>query len=159
MKIKHPLLLAALLLLTGSCLAQKSFLERYSKMDGVTTVYISKTMLQIMPQMEIYADIDLQEFSGRLTGILILTSEKESITKQMRSEATEFYSGKAFEVLMKIKDDESLVSFYIRRKNEQRIAELVMLVDDEDEFVIIQMIGDLTMEDIKKMTKDVQFDH
>jgi CHASE3 domain sensor protein len=33
---------------------------------------------------------------------------------------------------------------------------MVMVVDEGDEFVLIQMTGDMTMDDIKKMTKGCQ---
>jgi hypothetical protein len=153
MKIKQITLALFLLLFAGNCLAQKQLFEKFSKMEGVTSVYISKTMLQMMPDMEIQPGMDLQGFAGRLTGILILTSENESITKQMREATAGFHDNEAYEILMKVKDEESMVNFYIRKKSDQRIAELLMLVDDEDEFVIIQMLGDLTMEDIQKLTK------
>lgn len=152
MKTKH-LLLALLIFISGNCLAQKKLFDHFSDMDGVTSVYISKTMLQMMPNMKIQNGMDIGSFAGKLDGILILTSEDENISKLMRNETAAFHNNPAYEVLMRVKDGETNVNFYIRKKSESLIGELIMLVDDEGEYVIIQMSGNLTMEDIQKLTK------
>jgi hypothetical protein len=152
MNIKH-FLLALILLVSVNSQAQKQLFDHFSKMDGVTTVYISKAMLQMMPDMQVQEGMDLSNFAGKLDGLLILTSEQESITKMMRNETAHFADNSAYEVLMKVRDEESKVDFFIRKKPDQRIAELVMLVDDDGEFVIIQMTGNMTMDDIKQLTK------
>jgi len=152
MKTKH-LLLALLIFISGNCLAQKKLFDHFSDMDGVTSVYISKTMLQMMPNMKIQDGMDIGSFAGKLDGILILTSEDENISKLMRNETAAFHNNPAYEVLMRVKDGETNVNFYIRKKSESLIGELIMLVDDEGEYVIIQMSGNLTMEDIQKLTK------
>lgn len=150
---KRVLLIALTCLLSSLAMGQKSLMERYANIDGVTTVYISKTMLQMMPNMNVHINMNTKDMAGRLTGILILTTERKELVQSLRRDSRQFFSNKTFEVLMTVKDEESLVNFYIRRKNDQRVAEMVMVVDEGDEFVLIQMTGDLTMEDIKKMTK------
>lgn len=153
MMTKRVLLIALTCLLSSLAMGQKSLMERYANIDGVTTVYISKTMLQMMPNMNVHINMNTKDMAGRLTGILILTTERKELVQSLRRDSRQFFSNKTFEVLMTVKDEESLVNFYIRRKNDQRVAEMVMVVDEGDEFVLIQMTGDLTMEDIKKMTK------
>ena len=41
----------------------------------------------------------------------------------------------------------------IERKNNNKIGELVMFVDEHPEFVFIQIKGDLTLQDIQNITK------
>lgn len=149
------LLLSFLVILSGNCLAQKKLFDRFSDMDGVTTVYVSKTMLQMMPNMKIQSGMDIGSFAGKLEGILIMTSESETISKMMREETASIHKNPAYEVLMRIKDGESRVNFYIKKKSDSLIGELIMLVDDASEFVIIQMNGNLTMDDIQKLTKNM----
>jgi len=150
------LLLTLLIFISGNCLAQKKLFDRFSDMDGVTTVYVSKTMLQMMPNMNIQGGMDIGNFAGKLDGILILTSETESITKMMREETENIHKNPSYEVLMRVKDGDSNVNFYIRKKSDTLIGELIMLVDDVSEFVIIQMSGNLTMDDIQKLTKNIK---
>ncbi|NLT02566.1 MAG: DUF4252 domain-containing protein [Bacteroidales bacterium] len=153
MNTKRMLLIAVACLLSSLVMGQKDLMERYANIEGVTTVYISKSMLQMMPNLDIHINMNTKDLAGRLSGILILTTERKNLITNLRKDARAFYNNKAFEVLMTVKDEESLVNFYIRRKNDKRIAEMVMVVDEGDEFVLIQMTGDMTMEDIKKMTK------
>jgi hypothetical protein len=153
MKTKHLLLALLMIILSGNSMAQKQLFDRFSDMEGVTSVYISKAMLQMMPNMKIQGGMDVGDFAGKLTGILILTSENSNVTKMMRNETASFHKNPDYEVLMKVKDEDSNVDFYIKKKSDRLIGELVMLVDDKDEFVIIQMSGNLTMEDIQKLTK------
>jgi len=149
------LLLTLLIFISGNCLAQKKLFDHFSDMDGVTSVYISKTMLQMMPNMNIQGDLDIGNFAGKLDGILILTSESENVSKMMRSETSYFHNNPDYEILMKVKDEETNVNFYIKKKTNNLIGELVMLVDDKSEYVIIQMVGNMTMEDIQKLTKSM----
>jgi hypothetical protein len=151
MKLKNGLLVL-LMLVSINGYAQKRLFDRFSKMEGVTTVYISKAMLQMMPDMPLQPGVDIRGFAGKLDGLLIMTSENESICRMMRSESSSFAQDRAYEILMKVKDGESNVNFYIRKRSDQLIAELVMLVDGEDEFVFIQMTGNMTMDDIRKLT-------
>ena len=54
---------------------------------------------------------------------------------------------------MRVRDEGSRVTFYIKKKNNGKIGELVMLVDEQPEFVFIQITGDMTLQDIQKITK------
>ena len=153
MKTKRLVMIALVCLLSSLVMGQKSLMERYANVDGVTTVFISKTMLQMMPNMNVHINMNTKEMAGRLTGILILTTERRNLVQNLRRDTKEFFNNKTFEVLMTVKDEESLVNFYIKKKSDQRVSEMVMVVDEGDEFVLIQMTGDMTMDDIKKMTK------
>jgi hypothetical protein len=156
MKTKTIIIALLMVLITGNCFAQNKLFDKFSEMEGVTSVFISKSMLQMMPGMKIQNGMDIRVFAGKLSGILILTSENQGIAKMMRSETAHFNNNPAYEILMKVKDDGSNVNFYVKKKSETLISELVMLVDEPDEFVIIQMNGNMTMEDIQKLTKKMK---
>jgi hypothetical protein len=156
MKTKTIIIALLMVLITGNCFAQNKLFDKFSEMEGVTSVFISKSMLQMMPGMKIQNGMDIGDFAGKLSGILILTSENQGIAKMMRTETAHFNNNPAYEILMKVKDDGSNVNFYVKKKSETLISELVMLVDEPDEFVIIQMNGNMTMEDIQKLTKKMK---
>lgn len=147
------LFISSLMLISASVLtsAQNSIIDRFSRTEGITTVYISESMLRMMPEMRIQSGMDLREFAGKLNGILIQTSENGSVSRMMKKEAGYFANDRAYEVLMKVKDGETDVDFFIRKRPYNRIGELVMLVDENNEFVLIQLNGNLTMEDIQKL--------
>ena len=143
-----------LLLICCSCatFAQNKLFDKFAEMDGISSVYISKAMLQMMPDNMNMNGINISNISGKLESIQILTSEKASIAKIMREETAYIAKDKSFEELMKVKDDDSRVTFYIRRGGD-KIKELVMLVDEKLDFVIIRILGDMTLKDIQNLTK------
>ena len=125
--------------------------EKYAEKDGVTSVYISKKMFQLMPSMET-AGLNLINMKGKIESLQILTCENESLQEQMRKD----FSGlikKEHEELMRVRDGESKITFYIKQKGEL-INELIMLSDDEKEFSVIQLLGQFTLQDIQEITKE-----
>lgn len=151
MKLKHVLLII-LMCCASIVSAQNKLIEKFADMDGVTSVFISKSMLQMMPNMKTEG-IDIGGIAGKLESILILTSEKASISNMMKNEIHFFNSNKSYEELMRVKDEGTRVTFYIKRKNNNKIGELVMFVDEHPEFVFIQIKGDMTLQDIQNITK------
>lgn len=151
MKLKH-VLFTILMCFASMTFAQNKLVEKFGDMNGVTSVYIPKSMLQMMPNMKTEG-IDIGGIAGKLESILILTSEKASISNMMKSEVTHFAYDRKYEELMRVKDEGSKVTFYIKKKNNGKISELVMLVDEHPEFVFMQIMGDMTLQDIQKITK------
>lgn len=151
MKFKQ-LILIILIFWTGMASAQNKFAQKFADMDGVTSVFISKAMLQMMPNMKTEG-IDIGSIAGKLESILILTTEKASISKMMKSELPRLASSKSYEELMRVKDEGTNVTFYIKKKNNNKVGELIMLVDEQPEFVYMQITGDMTLQDIQNITK------
>jgi hypothetical protein len=137
--------------------AQKNPFEQFTEMDGVTSVYISKNMLSLFPKNAKnmnYGGIDVGNFLHKLSSILILTTEDKNIGKRMVSLANNQVKGDNYELLMRVKsDDDDNVNFFMKGKPES-IRELIMIVDgSDDESVILQFLGDFTLQDIQKMTE------
>lgn len=148
----------SILLLTSFSLAfaQKNPFEKFSDMDGVTSVYISKTMLSLIPKnskMD-YGGVNVGGFLNKLSSILILTSEDRKISPQMLSLANDRVKGNDYELLMRVKsDDNDNINFFMKGKPED-IRELIMIVAGNDgENVIMQFLGNFTLNDIQQMTE------
>ena len=109
--------------------AQKNPFEKFSDMDGVTSVYISKTMLSLMPKnskMD-YGGVNVGGFLNKLTAILILTSEDQKIAPQMLSLANDrIKKGHDYELLMRVKsDDNDNVNFFMKGKPSVRFRPIL----------------------------------
>ncbi|MBP7179996.1 MAG: DUF4252 domain-containing protein [Dysgonomonadaceae bacterium] len=153
----RKLLIAILFVVCAANLsAQKNSFEQFTEMDGVTSVYISKNMLSLFPKnaKNNYGGIDVGNFLHKLSSILILTTEDKNIGKRMVSLANNQIKTDNYELLMRVKsDDDDNVNFFMKGKPES-IRELIMIVDDsDDESVILQFLGDFTLQDIQKMTE------
>ena len=55
--------------------AQDSFFDKFADMEGVTSVYISKAMLSLMPNMKTEG-VNIGEVASKLDKIQILSCEK-----------------------------------------------------------------------------------
>ncbi len=149
MKIKR-IILILFIACSYSLNAQDKWFDKFAEMDGITSVYISSTMLKMMPNMNV-SGLDIGNLAMKLEMVQILTSEKPEIAKQMRKETSHFAKDKSYEQLMKVKDEATKVNFYIKKKD-TKIRELIMLVDEDSEFVIIQLVGDFTLQDIQELS-------
>jgi len=113
-------------------------------------------MLSLFPKnaKNNYGGIDVGNFLHKLSSILILTTEDKNIGKRMVSLANNQVKGDNYELLMRVKsDDDDNVNFFMKGKPES-IRELIMIVDgSDDESVILQFLGDFTLQDIQKMTE------
>ena len=61
--------------------------------------------------------------------------------------------GKEYEELMRVKDKKTKANFYIRQQGEL-IKELIMLADSEENFSVIQLKGNFTLQDIQEITNE-----
>ena len=154
--MKKTILSILLLVSFTVAFAQKNPFEKFSDMDGVTSVYISKTMLSLIPKnskMD-YGGVKVGGFLNKLSSILILTSEDTKIAPQMLSLANTQVKGRDYELLMRVKsDDNDNINFFMKGKPED-IRELIMIVAGNDgENVIMQFLGNFTLQDIQQITE------
>ena len=159
MKTKY-LLLAIWLFSSSMLFAQnytfKSLLEKYENEDNVTIVSISKNMFNLIPGNIKTGNMDLKNLLPKIESLLIITSEKNHVKEKMSAEFKSLTEkNKNYEELMRIKSDKTNVTFNIMKKGDL-INELIMLVNDGDEFVAIQLLGNFTIEDIQRIADSAQ---
>ena len=157
--MKKIMMLFALALTATGLFAQNNPFEKFTDMEGVTSVYISKNMLSLMPKesgMQ-FGEVDVSNFLEKLSSILILTSENKPVAQEMVSLANKRIRDDKYELLMRVKsDDGELVNFFMKGKPEN-IHEMIMIVEDNDgESVIMQFLGDFTLDDAKQITDGMQ---
>lgn len=151
MKTKN-ILLILFLCCTSLCFAQNKLFEKYSEMDNVTSVYISKAMFQMMPNMETNG-LNLMNMKGKIEGLQILSTESNSLKDKMRDDFKGLI-GKDHQELMRVKDGKTRATFYVKQKGDQ-VSELIMLADTDGRFNVIQLLGNFTLQDIQDITKEM----
>lgn len=150
MKLRK-LILMICLCCSFSAFAQDDVLEKLSDMDGVSAVYISKSMFGSMGGMDM-GGLDISKVAGKIEAMQVLTAEKNKAAQAMKAEADKLVKNKDYEIMMKVKDSDSKVAFYIKREN-NKIKGLLMLVDETPkEYTIIQIKGDLSLKEIQNIT-------
>lgn len=127
--------------------AQDSFFDKFADMDGVTSVYISKAMLSMMPDMKTEG-VNIGGVASKLDNIQILSCEKPAIIAKLKKE-TEFINPKnGYEELMRINDEGEKTTIYLKHDKSGK-KEFVLLNNEKGEFTIIIITGNLTLQEIQ----------
>lgn len=128
--------------------AQDDVFERLSDHRDITTVYISKSLFKLMPEINT-GGANIKGLIGKLEQLEIYNSEgSKNAAKTMKQEISGLIKSKKYEILMKVKEKDNNVTFYAH-KDKERIKDLVMFVDNEDECTIIRIKGDFSVEDVQ----------
>jgi len=128
--------------------------EKYENEDDITVINISKAMFNLIPGNLKTGNVDLQNIVPKIESLRMLTSDKSSLKEKMASDFKEIVEkDKEYEELMRIKSGKSNVTFNLKKKGDL-IRELIMLVIDEEDFVVIQILGNFLLDDIKKIAED-----
>lgn len=130
--------------------AQDKMFERFSNNKDITTVYISKALLSMVPNMET-GGVNVKGLANKLEQLEIYTSENKNSIKQMVLEAESLKKNKAFESLMSVKESDQVINFYAQKDGNNKFKDLIMVINESAECTIIRIVGSFTMEDIKKV--------
>ncbi len=124
--------------------------DRFSEMDGITSVYISKAMLNMIPDIQSEI-IDLKGIAGKLESVKVLNSEKESVINKMKDTANQIFTpANGYETLVRIRDNDDHADIYLKT-NDNNLNEFVVLTQETKELTIIVITGQLSPEDIKNI--------
>ncbi len=129
--------------------AQDQLFKRYENTKGVSTVYISPAMFRLMPKKKV-GDKDIVQIASRLDKLQILECERPSLIAAIKREALAYYRKNRYEVVMQMKDDDERVTVYQRTIGKGK-NEFVLFNEEEDELSIIQVVGNVSLDEIKHL--------
>lgn len=146
------LLAFALLICSLPGMAQLSkVFDKYSDVDDVTSVYISKTMLRMMPDMKTDG-MDIAGVASKIDQIRILTTENPTMAAKLQKDATNNFKPDGFEELMRVNEGKQKTGIYMKT-GANGINEYVILNMEPTEFTLIQIEGSLKPTDVQQMVK------
>jgi hypothetical protein len=152
------LLLSCILMVTFTLVyGQKSIdalFERYAEKDGFTTVKINGSLLKLTKWFDNDSNRN-ENLPGGITEIRILSQEDKSL------KVGNFYDMvikdldlTAYEEFMRIKESDQDLRMLVRTDG-NKFKEFLMIAGGEDN-AVIQIKGDLTLNDAKKMSEDAR---
>lgn len=147
----RTLILGALLLVCNLCAAQKQTFDKWSDSKGVNVVYVSKALLQMMPQMDV-GKANIADIAGKLEYIRILNCESAAKSKTIREEAVSELKKSGFTLIMDMKEggEGNTVRIYHKEQGKNR-NEFTLIVSERGMVSIINLGGNVTLNDIKKL--------
>lgn len=130
--------------------AQDALFDKYEDTNGVTTVFISKTMLGMIPNVKA-GNHDISKIAGKLDQLRILTCEKASLIPRILDDAKKTYKSEGYEAIMRMNDDGGKMTIYQRSLKGGK-NEFVLLQEDGSNLNIINVKGAITLKDIQMIT-------
>ena len=153
----RTLIIAIMATLCSVCsYGQQSFFDKYAEMDGVTSVYITKSMLSLFPKGQTNVNgINIGDIASRLDNIQILSADEQPIVDKLRKETSHINTRNGYEELMRVREDGEKTTIYFKDSKKDK-KEFVLLVDEKDEFTIISIVGDLTLQEIQGIVNNTK---
>jgi len=166
-RTKGLIIALALAILPLFTFAQTTF-DKFADMDDVTVVKVNKKMFELMGKISAESDEadDYISLINGLDNLRVLATENKTIASEMKAKVKGYLKTSNLSELMSVKDKEANVKIYIREgKDADHVKELFMFVDgisshleDEDrspEAVIVSISGDIDLNKISKLTKQM----
>lgn len=156
------LLLMSAQLLNAQNSSAIALFDKYGGKDGYTTVSISKELFGMFADMD-SDDPDMKEVKAmmeQLDGIKILMYEpKDSNDAELarfKGEISKLQTG-GYTELMVVKQTGEEVKFLVQKKGD-KIGELLLVINSEDEAGFITITGTIDMNTIGKLSKTMNFE-
>ena len=147
-------ILIAMLLLACLCSlqAQTSIFDKFANHKEVTSIYISKQMFSLISDLNVENSMletfNVQGISKKLSAMHILTCESPETIALLQKETSYFNSSNGYEILMQVNEEDEQVNFFIKEGTEEN--EYILIINNDDEFTLIRMVGKLTLKEIKQ---------
>ncbi|HUI33337.1 MAG TPA: DUF4252 domain-containing protein, partial [Dysgonamonadaceae bacterium] len=150
------ILFSFLLLNLGLVFGQDNPLKKYANAEGITSVVVTQKMLSIIPidSFVKYEGLNLKDYLDKINSINIYTSTDKVAASKLLSFANDLMKTSSYEKLIEVNSEKvEKTDLYIKNKG-NLISELIVIVKGgEDKNVVMQFMGDFTIEDIKQMTQ------
>ena len=145
------LILSVLIAITAfAAHAQHDYFDKYADMEGVTSVYVSKTMFKFIQRLPIESDdVDMSGIIKKLDGLYILTTEEPEIMEALRKETAFINKKEGYEELMRVKEDGEKVTIYMKEQKNARTEYVLIMDSTDEEFVVMIFSGTLQPEDVQ----------
>jgi hypothetical protein len=136
--------------------AIEKYFQQYEDKDVFTSVYVSEHMFGLFADLEVedQKDAEVLEIIGGLKNLHILTTEQTP--DKYYQEALRRINRQEYEVLMKVKDAGTNVQFLIKKKGD--IIEELLLLAEDDEFVLMSITGTIDLNKIARLAKHVDIE-
>ena len=153
----RTLIIAIMATLCSVCsYGQQSFFDKYAEMDGVTSVYITKSMLRLFPKGQTNVNgVNIGNIASRLDNIQILSADEQPVVDKLRKETSHINTRNGYEELMRVREDGEKTTIYFKDSKKDK-KEFVLLQDAKDEFTIISIVGDLTLQEIQGIVNNTK---
>ena len=132
----------------------KAFFEKYSGNKDFTYINLSPKLFQMFASEEMTdeEDDEFMNLISSISSLKVLAVDSSSQSQKYFSEAKSLIDEKYFEELAYIRNADENVQILIRETN-SKINEMLVMVQGNHNFVLIDLQGDIDLKDVQKMSK------
>ncbi len=174
--MKKVIVIIALILAPMLSGAQSIF-DKYEDMKEVTSIVVTQKAFRMLATIDLDVDDpeakEFMEMVKKITGLKVFTTGDEKISADMKATVNKYLKSSALEELMRIKDGDQTVKFYVKEgKDENHVKELLMFVSGlkeitegqdieingkkrEIETVLLSLTGDIDLRQVSKITSQM----
>ena len=171
--MKKLLIITALLLTPVITFAQGVF-DKFEENSEVSSFVINQKMFRMLATIDVDMDDpedqEFLEMAKKITGLKVFTTGNEKVSADMKSTVDKYLKSSDLEELMRFKDGEQTVKFYVKEgKDENHVKELLMFMTGlkemtkgqnieingkkrEFETLVLSLTGDIDLRQVSKIT-------
>ncbi|WP_054558027.1 DUF4252 domain-containing protein [Croceitalea dokdonensis] len=145
----------------------QSLFDKYEELDDVTAIVVNESMFRLLAKIDVEVDDpeaqDFVDIATSLKSLKVFTTDNERIGAEMKSSVSGYLKKSSLTELMRIKDKDANVKFYIKEgKDDDHVSELLMFITGlkeveadgrKFETVLLSLTGDIDLNKINSLTK------
>ena len=147
----------------------QSLFDKYEDLDNVSAVVVNRSMFNLLSKIDVEVDDpeakDFMDIAKSLNNLKVFITEDKSVSADMKTSVDKYLKSAKLEELMRVKDKDANVKFYIRSgKDDDHVSELLMFVTGMNnvdvnvngrkfETVLLSLTGDIDLNKIGSLTK------
>jgi hypothetical protein len=132
--------------------------SKYAENEDITSINLTETMLRIASKFLDEEDVEAREVINSIESIKILVSEHKKVDGFF-DDALAVINGGNYEDIIRVNDADDKVRIAVDESGD-RIRDIVILVESEDELVFMNITGDIDVNQVGKAlrTLDIEVD-
>ncbi|HDO27296.1 MAG TPA: DUF4252 domain-containing protein [Bacteroidetes bacterium] len=137
---------------------------KYAGQKGFTSINISPEMFSMLSSLNTEDSAEnakeAQNIMEQLSGLKMLVYESDSLqtNQAFLKDVRELNKVKGFSELMSINSENEVVKFLVKKGNDGKVSEMLMLVFDKNEAMVMSLTGDLDMSTISGISKSLDIE-
>lgn len=128
------------------------FFEKYESDQTFTLISVTPKMFSMFSKLDINSTEGKQflQIVKKIRGLRILAKENTKGGNQLFKEASSMLN-REFEELMTVRNGKDDLRFMVKENAKGNIAELIMLVGSDNEFLAMSLVGDIDLNEISQI--------
>jgi len=154
---------AVMMVLAGAVQAQDNaisrFFSKYQNDESFSQVTVSSKMFGLFTNMDVEKpeDKEVLDAISKIKGLRILGKVKTRDSRALYKEAMAMIPQKEYEELLTVRDKDKDMKFFIKEAG-GKIAELVMVMGGNEEFMVLSIFGEIDLKQMSKIGRKMDVD-